>query len=129
MILYLNYFQIEVILYLNLQTKIILKLVLEVYQKGDFTYPLNIFPIDIRSKKHIKKKTLPFINYHPDQILEKLKQYNFEIIEIRSVSNIRSTLLKRLFPVHTLIDLEKILQIPLAKFNLVHHSSYLLENG
>jgi len=94
-----------------------LKACIRSISKGDFTYPLNIFPIDIRSKKHIKKKTLPFINYHPDQILEKLRLYNFEIIEVRSVSNIRSTLLKRLFPVHTLIDLEKILQIPLAKFN------------
>jgi len=49
--------------------------------KGDLTYPINIFPIDIRSKKSIKKGTLPFINYHPDQIIEKLKMHNFDIIE------------------------------------------------
>lgn len=85
--------------------------------KGNLTFPLNIFPIDIRSRKHIKDKTLPFINYHPDQIIEKLKQHNFEIIETRSVSNVRSTLVKKLFPVHTLIDLENILQAPLAKLN------------
>lgn len=85
--------------------------------KGDLTYPLNIFPIDIRSKKSIKKGTLPFINYHPDQIIEKLKFHNFDIIEVRSVSNIRSTLLKKMFPINALIDLESILQIPLAKFN------------
>ena len=85
--------------------------------KGDITYPINIFPIDIRSKKHIKKGTLPFINYHPDQIIEKLKEFNFEIIEVRSVSNIRSSLLKKLFPLNTLIDLEKILQVPFAKVN------------
>jgi ubiquinone/menaquinone biosynthesis C-methylase UbiE len=84
---------------------------------GDLTYPINIFPIDIRSKKSIKKGTLPFINYHPDQIVEKLKTHNFDIIEVRSVSNIRSTFLKRLFPINALIDLESILQIPLAKFN------------
>lgn len=84
---------------------------------GDITYPINIFPIDIRSKKSIKKGTLPFINYHPDQILEKLKEQNFEIIEVRSVSNIRSSFLKRLFPINALIDLERILQRPLAKFN------------
>jgi ubiquinone/menaquinone biosynthesis C-methylase UbiE len=85
------------------------------FLKGDLTYPLNIFPIDLRSKKHIKKNTLPFINYHPDQVMEKLKTAGFEIIEIRSVSNIRSTLLKRLFPIHTLLDIEKSLQIPMAK--------------
>lgn len=85
--------------------------------KGDITYPINIFPIDIRSKKHVKKGILPFINYHPDQIIEKLKEFNFEIIEVRSVSNIRSSLVKKLFPINTLIDLEKILQVPFAKIN------------
>lgn len=84
---------------------------------GDLTFPINIFPIDIRSKKSIKMGTLPFINYHPYQIIEKLKEYNFDIIEIRSVSNIRSSFLKRLFPINTLIDLERLLQIPFAKIN------------
>lgn len=86
--------------------------------KGNLTYSLDIFPIDLRSKKHIKKGTLPFINYNPDQIFEKLIENDFELIETRSVSNIRSTLLKRIFPLSTLIDLEKILQIPFAKILL-----------
>jgi ubiquinone/menaquinone biosynthesis C-methylase UbiE len=82
---------------------------------GDITYPISIFPIDIRSKYNKRKGTLPFMNYHPDQILGKLKDNNFEIIEIRSVSNIRSTFLKKLIPLHTLIDLEKLFQLPFAK--------------
>ena len=85
--------------------------------KGDITYPINIFPIDLRSKKHIKEKTLPFINYHPDQIKEKLKDAGFDIIEVRSVSNIRSTLVKRLFPLNLLLDIEKLIQKPLSKLN------------
>ncbi len=85
--------------------------------KGDFTYPINIFPIDIRSKKNIKNKTLPFINFHPDQVIEKLKDNGFEIIEVRSVSNIRSSFMKRFFPLSFLLDLEKLLQVPLSKFN------------
>lgn len=83
--------------------------------KGDITYPLDIFPVDIRSKKHLKSKTLPFINYHPDQIIEKLKDAGFDIIEIRSVSNIRSSILKRVFPLNSLLDLEKLLQKPFAR--------------
>lgn len=85
--------------------------------KGDLTYPLNIFPLDIRSKKNIKNKTLPFINFHPDQVIEKLKTAGFDIIETRSVSNIRSTFMKRFFPLSFLLDLEKLLQIPLSKLN------------
>ncbi len=85
--------------------------------KGNLTFPLDIFPLDIRSKKHVKKGTLPFINYHPDQIYEKLVNAGFEILEKRSVSNIRSTFVKKLFPLHILLDLEKHLQLPLAKVN------------
>jgi len=85
--------------------------------KGDFTFPFNIFPVDIRSKKHIKRKTLPFINYHPDQIYESLKRAGFDIIEVRSVSNIRYPFLKKLLPINMLLDIEKILQVPLSKFN------------
>lgn len=83
--------------------------------KGDITYPISIFPVDIRSKYNKRKGTLPFINYNPDQILEKLKQNDFEVMEIRSVSNIRSTFIKRFIPLHTLIDIEKLLQLPFAK--------------
>lgn len=84
---------------------------------GDFTYPINIFPVDIRAKKNIKNKTLPFINYHPDQVIEKLKSSGFEIVEVRSVSNIRSTFMKRFFPLSFLLDIEKLLQVPFSKFN------------
>ena len=65
----------------------------------------------------LKKGTLPFINYHPDQIYEKLNTAGFDIIEKRSVSNIRSTFIKKFFPFHILVDLEKYLQLPLAKVN------------
>lgn len=81
---------------------------------GDLTYPISIWPIDISSKKSKKQKNLPFINYHPDQITEKLKEHGFEILETKSVSNIRSTLLKRIFPTSFLIDIEKIFQRDLS---------------
>ena len=87
------------------------------FLKGDLTHPLNIFPVDIRCKENIKNKTLPFINYHPDQIIEKLKNAGFEIVEVRSVSNIRSTLIKKFFPLHILLDIEKNIQIPFAKLH------------
>lgn len=81
---------------------------------GNITYPMEIQPVDIRSKKSKKNKTLPFINYHPDQIMEKLEEHGFEVIQTLSVSNIRSSFLKRNFPLNFLLDLEKILQKPLS---------------
>ncbi len=82
---------------------------------GNVTYPLDIFPADKRSLKNIKKKTLPFMNYHPDTVLKCLEDNRFEVVSIRSVSNIRSDKLKRNVPLETLITIEKALQLPLAK--------------
>jgi len=49
--------------------------------KGNFTFPIDIFPKDIRRPQNIKRKTIPFINYHPDEIEAFLLKNGFEIIE------------------------------------------------
>lgn len=94
-----------------------LKATLKEFIKGNITFPLDIFPIDKRSKRHIKNKTLPFINYHPDEITEQLKNAGFTIVEKLSVSNIRSTFIKKIVPTSTLIEISKALQKPLSHFN------------
>lgn len=81
--------------------------------KGNLTFPIDISTKDIRTRK--RKKGLPFSNYHPEKIIQMLKKKGFEIVEIRSVSNIRNPLIKKIFPSHTLVELEKKLQKPLAK--------------
>jgi len=85
--------------------------------KGNFTFPLDIFPSDKRSSKSIKNRSIPFLNYHPDVFKEKLTEFGFNIIECRSVSNIRSSKIKNLIPAETLLNLEKWLQIPLSYIN------------
>lgn len=90
------------------------KAVIKAFLSGNFTFPLDIFPKDLRSKQSVRKKTLPFFNYHPDKIERILKDENFSIIEKRSVSNLRSGPLKKILSTDTLISLEKILQKPLA---------------
>lgn len=87
------------------------------FLRGNFTFPLDIFPKDMRSKKNKSVKTLPFLNFHPDIMGKKLKDGGFEIIEKRSVSNIRSPFLKKFFPVSLFLSLEKYLQRPLS---LIH---------
>lgn len=85
--------------------------------KGNFTFPIDISPIDIRSKKNIKKNTITFQNYHPDTINKCLQENGFTILEKHSVSNIRSNLAKIHLPINFLISLERLLQKPLAKIN------------
>lgn len=78
--------------------------------KGNFVFPLDIFTTDLRSLKSIKNKSLPFFNYHPHLIKKLLNNYKFEIIDIRSASNTRSQILKKLFSVDFLLYIEKLFQ-------------------
>jgi len=87
------------------------------FLKGNFTFPIDIFPSDKRSAKSIKAATLPFLNYHPDEITRKLIDCDFKVIETRSVSNIRSPFLKKLLSTESLVSLEKALQVPLSYLN------------
>jgi ubiquinone/menaquinone biosynthesis C-methylase UbiE len=84
------------------------------YLKGNFSFLKDVSTKDLRSTKSIKKGTLPFLNFHPDKIKEVLTQYGFEVIEERSVSNIRSTFLKNVFSTDLLVYLEKLLQRPFS---------------
>lgn len=90
-----------------------------IYQllRGNLTFRFDIFPSDIRSYKSKRQRTIAFLNYHPDVIEDLLNTAGFELIEKRSVSNIRSAFIKKLFPVHTLLSLEKIFQKPLSIIN------------
>lgn len=97
--------------------KIHAKAILTHLLRRDFGFLNDTTPIDIRSKKSILAKTLPFLNYHPKTIKEILAKYNFEIIEKRSVSNIRNPLIKKHIPISLLLWAEKLLQRPLSYLN------------
>lgn len=78
--------------------------------KGDITFPLNIFTTDLRSKHSIQGNILPFFNYHPDKIEQILDNNGFKIISRRSVSNLRSSWVKKVLAIDTLLFFEKKLQ-------------------
>lgn len=82
--------------------------------KGNLTFLHDIMPKEVSSRK-TKKDSLPFRNYHPDAIQNKLQENGFKILEVRSTSNIRSPFIKKILPIDTLLFIEKLLQIPLAK--------------
>ncbi len=84
--------------------------------RGNFTFIMDIFPKEVGVTKKTKKKKIPFKNYHPDVIKEILRKNGFKIIEIRSVSNIRSPFIKKILPLDLLVFFERNLQRLLAKF-------------
>jgi ubiquinone/menaquinone biosynthesis C-methylase UbiE len=84
------------------------------FAKGNFTFLHDIFPKDVKTVKN-KKRNLPFFNYHPQVIKEKLKTHGFEVLDVRSVSNIRSPFIKKIIPTEIILPIENFLQKPLAK--------------
>ncbi len=104
-------------LILEFANKIHFKAVIKNFLKGNFTYLMDTEPIDRRSKKMIKRGSLPFINYHPDTVEQSLKKYGLNIVERRSVSNIRNPFLKKYLPESFILSLEKITQLALAYLN------------
>lgn len=84
------------------------------FMKGDFKYVNDQETIDVRSAKSKKNKTIAFLNYHPEVIKKTLAKHNMEIVELRSVSNIRSPFLKRHLPKTVLLEIERNLQKPLS---------------
>jgi ubiquinone/menaquinone biosynthesis C-methylase UbiE len=93
------------------------KAMVKEFLHGNLTFPLDISPQDKRSPDSKKENTIPFVNYHPDTIIEKLRHHGFKIIETRSVSNVRSTWMKKHLPLEFLMALEKKAQLLLNKFS------------
>lgn len=85
--------------------------------RGNLTFLHDIFPKEVRSTSRKKGEKIPFNNYHPYQIKTLLKENGFNIIEIRSVSNVRNQTIKKLIPQETLLSIESALQRPLSYLN------------
>jgi len=94
-----------------------IKAVLKELLKGNFSFLKDQTTIDVRSQKSIKQGTIPFLNHHPDKIKEILSQNGFEVIEERSVSNIRSPFLKNIFSTDILVAIDGLLQKPFSRLD------------
>lgn len=73
-------------------------------------FPISKYPIDLRSPQNQNPQTIPFLNHHPQTILKSLRLCGFEPLELLSVSNFRSPILKKVIPLSLLLFLEKIAQ-------------------
>ena len=81
----------------------------------NFKYFSDTMPIEKRSASSIKQRKITFVNHHPRKIIFELERSGFEIIDMLSVSNFRSPIVKKIVPLRILLGLEKIVQKPLAK--------------
>ncbi len=72
-------------------------------------------PVDIRSKANQNKDTIAFVNHNPKTVTKQLAHAGFKVQRTLSVSNLRSPALKRIVPRQIMLDVEKVMQVPLAK--------------
>lgn len=76
----------------------------------NFFRPIPLTPVDMNTSPEY----IPFFNHHPATIKKILRDEGFIVLNELSVSNFRSTFLKRILPLQTLLILERFSQRLLA---------------
>lgn len=71
-------------------------------------------PVDIRSKEHQNAEEIAFVNHNPKTVIKQLAHAGLKVERTLSVSNLRSTRLKKMIPMSVMLRLEKSMQSPLA---------------
>ncbi|HET8669204.1 MAG TPA: class I SAM-dependent methyltransferase [Candidatus Saccharimonadales bacterium] len=71
-------------------------------------------PVDIRSAENRGKDEIPFVNHNPETVIKQLAQAGLRVDRILSVSNLRSTTLKKVLPKRIMLAAENILQPTLS---------------
>lgn len=87
---------------------------------------IPVDPVDIRSVENKRDDEIPFVNHNPLTVKKQLAQTGFKVEKVLSVSNFRSTTLKKILPLKFLLFLEKLVQKPLAKLYFGPSTVYLL---
>lgn len=71
-------------------------------------------PVDIRSQANKNDDEVAFVNHNPRTVVKHLAHAGFKVEKILSVSNLRSTRLKKIIPQTVMLSLERIMQPALA---------------
>lgn len=72
-------------------------------------------PVDIRSEANKKNKDeIPFVNHNPRTVIRQFEHAGLRVERVLSVSNLRSTTLKKHVPMGVMLTVEKLLQQPLS---------------
>lgn len=71
-------------------------------------------PVDIRSAENRREDEIPFVNHNPETVIKQMAHAGLKVEKVLSVSNLRSTTLKKIVPKGAMLAIEKILQPTLA---------------
>lgn len=98
---------------------------LKSWLRGNTVFSNSLKPANLSTSAD----NIPFLNHHPMRIEEDLKQAGFTIIEGLSVSNFRSTLLKKIIPLPILLSMESTCQKPLFSLHFGPSLFLLCQRG
>lgn len=76
--------------------------------------PLPTTPVDIRSPENRHDDEIPFVNHNPHVVIEQLAAAGLRTERVLSVSNLRSSTLKKVLPHGFRVALERFLQSALS---------------
>src|SRR5690606_9542323 len=76
---------------------------------------LPVDPVDIRSPENRRKEEIAFVNHNPKTVIKQLAHAGLKVDKVLSVSNLRSTTLKKVVPKSVMLSVEKFLQPTLAR--------------
>ncbi len=71
-------------------------------------------PVDIRSKENRRDDEIAFVNHNPKTVIKQLAKAGLKVDATLSVSNLRSTTLKKVIPREIMLGAERVMQKPLA---------------
>jgi ubiquinone/menaquinone biosynthesis C-methylase UbiE len=71
--------------------------------------------IDVRSPENRTNSEIAFVNHNPHTIIRQMMYAGLRVERTLSVSNLRSSKLKKILPKYILLNIEKFSQIPLSK--------------
>ena len=72
-------------------------------------------PVDIRSEKNKGDDEIQFVNHNPKTVIKQLSHAGLKVEKVLSVSNLRSTTLKKHVPEAVMLSVERLMQPTLAK--------------
>jgi ubiquinone/menaquinone biosynthesis C-methylase UbiE len=72
-------------------------------------------PVDIRSEANRKDSEIAFVNHNPKTVVKQLAHAGLKVDKVLSVSNLRSTTLKKVVPHTVMVRIESFLQPALAR--------------
>lgn len=75
---------------------------------------MPVKPVDIRSAKNKREEEIAFVNHNPHTVIRHLEHAGLHVESTLSVSNLRSTRLKKTLPKGVMLGIEKALQKPLS---------------